>query len=144
MYAVLPFGIATGVVEVPYLLVQSIIFVPIMYFMIGFRAGAEPFLLFIVIFTESIALYTFMGQMFAYLAPTAPVAMVLGGLNHFLWNIFNGFLVPSPIMAKGWLWINYISATTWVIYSLAASQLGDVQQKIVFSGLPGVSLQSGF
>ena len=60
MYAVLPFGIATGVVEVPYLLTQALIFVPISYFMIGFSASAGPLLLYIVIFTESIALYTFM------------------------------------------------------------------------------------
>lgn len=60
MYAVLPFGIATGVVEVPYLLAQALIFVPISYFMIGFSASAGPLLLYIVIFTESIALYTFM------------------------------------------------------------------------------------
>lgn len=60
MYAVLPFGIATGVVELPYLIAQALIFVPISYFMIGFRAEAGPLLLYIVIFTESIALYTFM------------------------------------------------------------------------------------
>lgn len=60
MYAVLPFGIATGVVELPYLLTQALIFVPISYFMVGFRAEAGPLLLYVIIFTESIALYTFM------------------------------------------------------------------------------------
>lgn len=78
-----------------------------------------------------------MGQLFAYLAPTAAVATVLGGINHFIWNIFNGFLVPSPIMAKGWVWLNYISATTYVIYSLAASQLGQNDKKIVLQGFDG-------
>lgn len=90
-----------------------------------------------VICAESIALYTFMGQLFAYLAPTAAVATVLGGVNHFLWNIFNGFLVPSPLMAAGWRWLNYISATTYVIYSLAASQLGDNKKKIALPGFSG-------
>jgi ABC-type multidrug transport system permease subunit len=51
MYAVLPFGIATGLVEVPYLLMQSVIFVPIMYFAVGFRMSVEAFCLFVVIFT---------------------------------------------------------------------------------------------
>jgi ABC-type multidrug transport system permease subunit len=78
-----------------------------------------------------------MGQLFAYLAPTAAVATVLGSFNHFLWNIFNGFLVPSPIMAKGWVWLNYSSATTYVIHSLAASQLGDNDRKIVLQGFSG-------
>ena len=51
MYAVLPFGIATGLVEAPYLLMQSFIFVPIMYFCVGFRMDAQAFVLFIIIFT---------------------------------------------------------------------------------------------
>lgn len=50
MYAVLPFGIATGLVEMPYLLLQSCIFVPIMYFCVGFRMDVQAFFLFIVIF----------------------------------------------------------------------------------------------
>lgn len=60
MYAVLPFGIATGVVELPYLITQALIFVPIAYFMIGFDGSAEPLVLYIIIFTESIGMYTFM------------------------------------------------------------------------------------
>ena len=75
-----------------------------------------------------------MGQFFAYLAPTAAVATVLGAVNHFMWNIFNGFLVPQPLMARGWRWLNSISATTWVIYSLAASQLGNNDHPMVLEG----------
>jgi ABC-type multidrug transport system permease subunit len=82
MYAVLPYAIATGIVEIPYLLFQSLIFSPIVYFMIGFKLEAEAFFLFLIVFFQSIALYTFMGQMFAYLTPTAPIATMLGGLNH--------------------------------------------------------------
>lgn len=78
-----------------------------------------------------------MGQLFAYLAPTAAVATVLGGVNHFLWNIFNGFLVPSPIMARGWVWLNWISATTYVIYGLAASQLGQNERKMLIPNFSG-------
>jgi ABC-2 type transporter len=83
---------------------------------------------------QSITLYVFMGQLFAYLAPSTPIALMLGGLNHLIWNIFNGFLVPIPVMAVGWRWLNYISATTYVIYALGASQLGDSDQKFIAPG----------
>ena len=63
--------------------------------------------------------------------------LVLGGLNHLIWNIFNGFLVPIPAMAAGWKWLNYISATTYVIYACGVSQLGDSDQRIM---APGVAL----
>lgn len=36
MYGVLPFGIATGIVELPYLLLQSVMFVDLMYFSVVF------------------------------------------------------------------------------------------------------------
>ena len=134
MYAVLPYALATGVVEIPYLIIQSLIFTPIVYFMIGFKLEAEAFFLFFIVFMQSISLYTFMGQLFAYLTPSQPIAFMLGGLNHLLWNIFNGFLVPIPLMAAGWKWLNYISATTYVIYALGVSQLGDLTQKLVAPG----------
>jgi ABC-type multidrug transport system permease subunit len=134
MYAALPYAVATGVVELPYLLVQACIFVPLCYFMIGFRTAVEPIFLFIIIFMQSISLYTFMGQLFSYLAPNAPVATMLGGLCHLIWNIFNGFLVPFPQMAVGWRWLNWGSATTYVIYGLATSQLGESNQPIVVPG----------
>lgn len=44
------------------------------------------------------------------------------------------FLVPNPLMPKAWLWMNYISATTWVIYGLSASQLGEETDPIVAPG----------
>lgn len=39
-------------------------------------------------------------------------------------------------MAAGWVWLNYIAATTYVIYGLGVSQLGDLTQKIVVPGAP--------
>lgn len=60
MYAVLPFGLATGLVEVPFLVLQAAVFVPITYFMIGFEVAFEPFVLYLIIFMQSITLYTFM------------------------------------------------------------------------------------
>ena len=52
MYAVLPYAIATGVVEIPYLLAQTLLFAPVVYFMEGFRVEAEPFFLFVIVFME--------------------------------------------------------------------------------------------
>lgn len=74
------------------------------------------------------------GQLFTYLVAEQAVAVLLGGLLHFLWNVFNGFLQPNPLMPKGWLWMNYMSATTWVIYGLSAAQLGDEDGPIIVPG----------
>lgn len=39
MYSALPFAIAAGSVEVPYILAQTAIFAPIVFFMVDFNAG---------------------------------------------------------------------------------------------------------
>ena len=100
----------------------------------GFKATAEAFFLFVIIYFQSLTIYTFLGQLLVYLVATAPVASLFGSLSHTVWTVFNGYLQPRPLMAVGWWWINYTSATTWVIYAIGASQLGDQQSKIVPPG----------
>ena len=53
MYAVLPFAIAQSVVEIPWLLVQAVVYSCITYFMIWFQisAGEEPSM---VVFTSPV------------------------------------------------------------------------------------------
>ena len=134
MYSVLPYALATGIVEIPYLIMQSVVFTPIFYFMVGFKASAEAFFIFLIIFAQSLTLYTFLGQLLVYLVPTQPLAALLGSLSHTVWTVFNGYLVPRPLMAKGWWWLNYLCGTTWVIYGVGASQLGDVKEPFVPPG----------
>jgi hypothetical protein len=42
--------------------------------------------------------------------------------------------VPFPQMAVGWRWLNWGSATTYVIYGLATSQLGQSNRPIIVPG----------
>lgn len=134
MYACAPLAVASAVVELPYLAAQALVFFPISYFMIGFQATADGIFIYAIIFLQSIALYTYMGQLFAYLLPTPVLALVCGGLLHLLWQMFNGFLLPEPQMAAGWVWLNYIAGTKWVVYGIGASQLSNVDSKMVFAG----------
>ncbi len=39
--------------------------------------------------------------------------------------LFCSFLVPYPQIPAGWKWMARISPTTWIIYGLGASQMGD-------------------
>eukprot|EP00878_Enallax_costatus_P039536 GHUV01045340.1.p1 GENE.GHUV01045340.1~~GHUV01045340.1.p1 ORF type:complete len:103 (-),score=9.40 GHUV01045340.1:219-527(-) len=52
-----------------------------------------------------------------------------------MFNIFNGFVIAYPSMPKYWRWLNRLVPTTWVLYGLGVSQLGDVTGHIVqFAG----------
>jgi hypothetical protein len=44
-----------------------------------------------------------------------------------VFSIFSGFIMPYPTMPVYWQWLNRISPTTWMLYGLGASQLGNVE-----------------
>lgn len=52
-----------------------------------------------------------------------------------MFNIFNGFVIAYPSMPPYWRWLNRLVPTTWVLYGLGVSQLGDVTGHMVqFAG----------
>lgn len=52
-----------------------------MYFLIGFETDIKKFILFFIMFLETITLYTFYGQTLTYILPSPALAQVLGGSN---------------------------------------------------------------
>ncbi|KAK9829450.1 hypothetical protein WJX72_005937 [[Myrmecia] bisecta] len=125
-----PYALATGIVEIPYLISQMCIFMPISYWLIGFQASWQKYWFFSFVFLMIISMFTFFGQLLVFITPSQALAQILGGALNTLWNIFNGFLMPYPVMPRGWRWLNRISPTTWCIYALAVDQLGDSPQTV--------------
>lgn len=79
MYSSFPFAIAAASVEIPYLIVQALVFCPITFFLVGFsnEEGWE-FWYFTLLVLLTIAMYTFMGQLLACaLSPTLPLCQVI-------------------------------------------------------------------
>ncbi|CAD7702122.1 unnamed protein product [Ostreobium quekettii] len=125
MYQAAPYALASGLVELPYLAAQALVFTPIVYFMIQFEVSFEKIVFFFIMFLESLSLYTFYGQMLVYLTPVPEIAQVLGAFSHFVWTLFNGFLIAESEMPRGWRWMNTIVPTTYIVHGLTASELGD-------------------
>ena len=44
-----------------------------------------------------------------------------------------GFLIPYTLMPVGYKWLNRASPTTWILYGLGGSQLGDSQTPLVYN-----------
>lgn len=59
---------------------------------------------------------------------------MLGSSLNFMFNIFNGFVITYPAMPVWWRWMNRVVPTTWVLYGLGSSQLGDRQEPLLFAG----------
>ncbi|KAG2488519.1 hypothetical protein HYH03_012840, partial [Edaphochlamys debaryana] len=134
MYDPFAYGLAIALVELPYLLVQAFIFVPIIYWMIMFEPTPEAFFYYVIVFFETISFYTIFGQTLVYITPAAAIAQVVGAGFNFLFNVFNGFIITYPDMPTGWRWMNRAVPPTWILYGLGVSQLGNNQEIIVYGG----------
>jgi len=136
MYSVWPQSLAQVLVELPFLVVQALIFVPILYFMVGFVPDAGKFFFFLLVNLASLSLFTLFGEWLVMVTPNQQLAQVFGaGLNQ-VWNIMCGFLVAFPLIPAWWQWANRATPSTWLIYCIAASQMGD-SQAVVKAVLPG-------
>jgi hypothetical protein len=121
----LPFAVAMGLAEVPYLIAQALIMGVVAYWMVELQAVAWKWVFFTLTFLLSLAFYVYMGMFFVMATATPMLAQLLAaGINSLL-VYFNGFLVPYPQMPAGWQWANRVSPTTWMLYGLGGSQLGD-------------------
>ncbi|KAG2487630.1 hypothetical protein HYH03_013769 [Edaphochlamys debaryana] len=125
MYSPWAYGFVLMFVETPYLLAQVLLFVGIIYPMIDFvnEAGAFFFYLFMVFLTLSF--YLGFASALVYSTPSQQLAQVLGAGMNFLFNLFNGFVIPFPIMPVYYQWANRASPTTWVLYGLGAGMLSN-------------------
>ncbi|KAK9826588.1 hypothetical protein WJX74_004476 [Apatococcus lobatus] len=134
MYAAGPYSSATAIVEIPYLVSQMCVFMPISYFMIGFELSASKFFFYALVFLLSLTTFTLFGQLLVFVTPHVAVAQILGSSILLLWSMFNGFMIPYPQMPQGWKWLNRICPPTWVIYALSINQLGDKEQELTGFG----------
>ncbi|KAK5818388.1 hypothetical protein PVK06_023324 [Gossypium arboreum] len=130
-YAPISYAAAQGLVELPYILVQTILFGVITYFMINFERTARKFFLYLLFMFLTFTYFTFYGLMAVGLTPSQHTASVLSSAFYSLWNLHSGFLVPKPRIPGWWIWFYYICPVAWSLKGIISSQLGDVETMIV-------------
>ncbi|XP_075636238.1 ABC transporter G family member 31 [Castanea sativa] len=137
MYSPIAYAAAQGLVEVPYIVVQTIIFGIITYFMINFQRTARKFFLYLVFMFLTFTFFTFYGMMAIGLTPSQNLAAVISSAFYSIWNLLSGFLIPKPSIPPWWIWFYYICPVSWTLRGIISSQLGDVETKIVGAGFEG-------
>ncbi|KAK0603587.1 hypothetical protein LWI29_006502 [Acer saccharum] len=96
MYAPFAYAAAQGLVEIPYILMQTIIYGIITYFMINFERTARKFFLYLVFMFLIFTCFTFSGMVAVGLTPNQHLAAVISTAFYSLWNLLSGFLVAKP------------------------------------------------
>ncbi|KAG2580460.1 hypothetical protein PVAP13_6NG344400 [Panicum virgatum] len=139
MYSTMAYAIAQVSVELPYMLVQVLIFSWIVYPMIGFELTAGKFLWFFLYLVMSFMYYTLYGMMTVALTPNIEIAMGLSFLIFIFWNVFSGFIIAREMMPVWWRWVYWADPAAWTVYGLMFSQLGHRTEQIL---VPGVGEQT--
>lgn len=149
MYSTMAYAIAQVLVELPYMLVQVLIFSSIVYPMIGFQLTAGKFFWFFLYLVMSFMYYTLYGMMTVALTPNIEIAMGLSFLIFIFWNVFSGFIITREVqhptsdewskivqmMPLWWRWVYWADPAAWTVYGLMFSQLADRTEKILVPGL---------
>ncbi|KAA8543738.1 hypothetical protein F0562_022085 [Nyssa sinensis] len=137
MYSPFPYAAAQGLVELPYIAVQTMLYGVITYFMINFERTAGKFFLYILFMFLTFTYFTFYGMMAVGLTPSQHLAAVISSAFYSLWNLLSGFLVPKPFIPGWWIWFYYICPVAWTLRGIISSQLGDVEIMIEEPGFKG-------
>lgn len=130
MYAALPYALSFQIVEIPYVAVQSTLYVCIMYFMIGFVADAGKFFFFLLVTFLNSWLLTTLGIFIACITPTEELAYTVSSAFIQLWAQFSGFAQRKPEIPAGWIWMYWITPLSYAVYALSVGQYGNVDTQI--------------
>ncbi|XP_076916108.1 ABC transporter G family member 31-like [Bidens hawaiensis] len=137
MYSAIPYAMAQGLVEIPYIATQTIVYGVTTYFMINFERKIEKFLYYLLFMFLTFTYFTFYGMVAIGLTPSQQMAAVVSSAFYSLWNLLAGFLVPKPQIPGWWIWFYYVCPIAWTLQGLVGSQLGDVEDLIVGPAFQG-------
>ncbi|XP_062144197.1 pleiotropic drug resistance protein 3-like [Alnus glutinosa] len=134
MYSSWAYSLAQVIVEVPYIFTETAIFVMITYPMIGYYGSAYKVLWYFYAIFCSLLYFNYMGMLLVSLTPNYMIAAILASASYTIFNLFSGFLIPEPQIPKWWVWLYYLTPTSWSMNGLLTSQYGDINVEIMVFG----------
>ncbi|KAK1555796.1 hypothetical protein Q3G72_031387 [Acer saccharum] len=97
MYSPWAYSFAQVTIEVPYLMVQSIIYVAITYPMIGFYWSVYKVVWYFYAIFCTFLYFVYLGMMIVSICPNFQVNAALTVAVYTMLNLFSGFLMPGPV-----------------------------------------------
>ncbi|KAL3152680.1 hypothetical protein ABBQ38_012275 [Trebouxia sp. C0009 RCD-2024] len=132
-YATYPFALAQFLIEIPYVLAQSVFFSVITYFMVYFYIDAGKFFWYFFFVFLNLLFFTSWGIIAVALTPNIQISAVLSSGVYTFWFIFGGFIVPRPQIHGWWIWYYFLDPLAYTIWGLIGSQLSDVSDVTLVS-----------
>lgn len=93
-----------AVIEIPYILAQSVVYSCITYWMIAFETAADKFFLYFLFTFLTLVFFAFFGLMVISLMPVPEMAVLVSAVFYSNWFAFGGFLIAEKNMPAWWAW----------------------------------------
>ncbi|TVU46233.1 hypothetical protein EJB05_05755, partial [Eragrostis curvula] len=134
MYSSWSYSFAQAAIEIPYVFIQVILYTIIVYPTIDYYWTAYKFLWFMYTSFCSVLSFVYIGLLLVSLTPNVQVATVLASFFNTMQTLFSGFILPAPQTPKYWIWLYYVSPTSWTLNALLTSQYGNIDKEIKVFG----------
>ncbi|KAG2536935.1 hypothetical protein PVAP13_9NG237000 [Panicum virgatum] len=134
MYSSWAYSFAQAVIEIPYAFIQALLYTIIVYPTIGYYWTAYKLLWFLYTTFCSILSFLYVGLLLVSVTPNVQVATILGSFFNTLQTLFSGFILPAPQFPKWWIWLYYLTPTSWILNSLLTSQYGNINKEVKVFG----------
>lgn len=121
-YAVGPYAMSMVLVELPYIACNTLLFVPVFYYMVGLRGDFDAFLYYTLLFFVYMLMSTVFGQFLSVVLPSSQVANLVGSALISIWNLFAGFVIPYPAMPAFWQWVYWLDPIHYVLEGMLGSE----------------------
>mmetsp|Transcript_24221 Transcript_24221/g.24835 ORF Transcript_24221/g.24835 Transcript_24221/m.24835 type:complete len:1388 (-) Transcript_24221:477-4640(-) len=131
------YTLSTTLVELPYLLFSSILFVIPFFFIVGFDKDgvAEKFFFYWLFQGLYMCTLVFFGHFYCALMPSEASSQVVSGMTSTFLTLFCGFMIPSQSIPTFWLFIYWINPLHYALEGLFTTQFHDDDTKIkLFNG----------
>lgn len=126
-------NLAFTLVEVPFILLSSMVFCLLWYFTAGLAVNAAKFFLYFVFMTLSLGVFTFFGQGLMANFRDAQAAQGYGAVLQGMSTIFGGILIRPQDIKSFWIWAYWVFPLHYIMEGLLTSQYRDDQTPIVAS-----------
>ncbi|XP_024168667.1 pleiotropic drug resistance protein 1 isoform X2 [Rosa chinensis] len=130
MYSAFPFAFGQAIIEIPYTLIQTIIYGVIVYSMVGFDWTVSKFFCYLLFMYLTFLYFTFHGMMIVAITPNNTISAVVSSAFYPLWNVISGYLIPKTRIPIWWRWFYWVSPTSWSLYGLFSSQFGGLKDTL--------------
>ncbi|OQR89889.1 ATP-binding Cassette (ABC) Superfamily [Thraustotheca clavata] len=122
-YNALWYFVGSTIIEIPYAIIQVILFTIIFYPFIGLVGVVQciKFMFYLFLF---VLMQIYFGQLLAVGLPSVEVASVIGGLISSIFFLFMGFNPPTSSIPSGLKWINTIVPPKYALSLLVTTSFG--------------------